>query len=156
MTRSTTAWRGTLPGTLARERERRRGAAAAELALLLPFLGLMFGAALDFAGVFYVTQTLESAAYAGALYASGTAWSASASTDAASAAQAAACADAVSLVPPLQPANVTVAFTSTTATVSVSYDYQLLTPMIGALLGSSGTVTLQRTVTLNQAPTPGN
>ena len=45
---------------------------------------------------------------------------------------------------------------ATTATVTVTYDYQLLTPMLSPLLGSSSTIQLQRTVTMNQAPVAGN
>ena len=50
----------------------RRGVAAAELAILLPFLVLMFGVAVDFCRVFYASQTVQNCAYAGALYASRT------------------------------------------------------------------------------------
>src|SRR5438552_3318495 len=52
---------------------RRPGAAAAELAILLPFLGLMFVTALDFCRVFYAAQTIENSARSAALYASGNA-----------------------------------------------------------------------------------
>jgi Flp pilus assembly protein TadG len=130
---------------------RRRGAAAAELAILLPFLALLFVAALDFGRIFFVTQTLDQCAYAGALYASGTAW-ASSSTGPTQAAIAAACADGTTLDPPLQDSQVDVTLTASTATVTVHYQFQLLTPV----LGSAGTVALQRSVTLNLAPVPGS
>jgi len=129
----------------------RRGTAATELALLLPFLGLMFVAALDFARVFHVTQTLEASAHAGALFASGTA-QAPAATGQEQAAKNAACAAGASLVPALQPDQVTVTLDGTTATVAVAYDFPLLTPV----LGSSGQVHLTRTVTMFTAPVPGN
>jgi Flp pilus assembly protein TadG len=132
-------------------RNPRRGAAATELAILLPFIGLMFTAALDFARIFYVTQTLENCAYAGALYASGTAWAPSSSQGVTAAAQSAACADGTTLTPPLQPANVTVTLDPTRATVRVDYDFQLVTP----ILGPAQTVHLTRTVVLNLAPVPG-
>jgi Flp pilus assembly protein TadG len=46
----------------------RRGAAAVELALLLPVLAFLFVAIVDFGRVFYYSQTVENAARAGALY----------------------------------------------------------------------------------------
>ena len=52
----------------------RSGAAAVELAFTLPFLAFVFAAGVDFARVFYATQTMTTAAAAGATYASGTAW----------------------------------------------------------------------------------
>jgi Flp pilus assembly protein TadG len=137
--------------TAAVGRQQRRGAAAAELAVLLPFLALLFVVALDFGRVFFVTQTLDQCAYAGALYASGTAWTSS-STGPTQAARTAACADGTTLDPPLQESQVDVALTATTATVTVHYQFQLLTPV----LGPAGTVALQRSVTLNLAPVPGN
>ena len=46
----------------------RSGAAAVELALLLPVLLFLFVAIIDFGRVFYYSQTVENAARAGALY----------------------------------------------------------------------------------------
>jgi Flp pilus assembly protein TadG len=129
----------------------RPGAAAAEFAILLPFLALLFVAALDFGRVFFVTQTLDQCAYAGALYASGTAWAGS-DTGPTAAAKNAACADGTSLDPPLQAEQVDVSLGAGRATVTVHYPFQLLTPV----LGPSGVISLQRTVTLNMAPVPGN
>jgi len=48
----------------------RRGAAAVELALLLPLLAVLFGMGVDFARVFYFSQIVENGARNGALYAS--------------------------------------------------------------------------------------
>jgi Flp pilus assembly protein TadG len=134
-----------------RNRRARHGAAATELALLLPFLGLMFVAALDFGRVFNVTQTIEECAFVGAVYASGNAQSSSA-TSQDQAATNAACASGVSLTPPVQAGNVTVTrdAAAQTVTVTVTYTFQLLTPV----LGPNGQVQLTRTVTLPQAPTP--
>jgi Flp pilus assembly protein TadG len=132
--------------------EPRRGTAAMELALLLPFLGLMFVAALDFARVFHVTQTLQACANAGALFASGAAQT-SASTGREQAAKNAAVAAGAALVPALQADQVTVTLNSTTATVTVAYDFPLLTPMVAP---SGGQVHLTRTVTMPAAPVPGN
>jgi Flp pilus assembly protein TadG len=129
----------------------RRGVAATELALLLPFLGLMFVAALDFARVFHVTQTLQACADAGALFASGTAQT-SAATGPAQAAKNAACAAGASLVPALQADQVSVSQNGSTTTVTVTYDFPLLTPV----LGTSGQAHLTRSVTMSIAPVPGN
>jgi Flp pilus assembly protein TadG len=129
----------------------RRGVAAAEMAILLPFLGFMFLVALDYCRVFYATQTLWNCAQTAALYASGTA-KASSEIGAEQAARQAALVDAVDLNPPLLPENVTVVLDKTTATVTVQYEFPLLT----VLLGSNSSVVLQRTVTMGLAPLPGN
>ena len=136
-----------------RGRWRRNASAAAELAILLPFLTLMFTAAVDFGRAFYVTQTLEACAYAGALYASGTA-RASASVGQTQAAQDAAVAGGTSLSPPVDSGNVTVSANGAAKTVSVTvaYDFTLLTPLVG----SNGPLHLTRTVVLPTAPTPGS
>jgi hypothetical protein len=130
----------------------RSASAEVELAILLPFLGLMFTAAVDFGRIFYVTQTLEACACSGAMYASGTAW-APASQGQTWAVQAA-CASGASLSPPLESGNVTVTSDGAagTATVTVAYDFELLTP----LLGSTGPLHLTRTVTMQTAPIPGS
>jgi Flp pilus assembly protein TadG len=130
----------------------RRGAAATEMAVLLPFLGLMFAAAVDFGRVYFVTQILEDCARAGALYASGTAQTSSA-TGPSAAATTAACASGKSLSPPLQDQNVTVNIDSSagTATVTITYAFQPVTPVFG----TGGTITLQRSVLVNVAPLPG-
>jgi Flp pilus assembly protein TadG len=52
------------------KRRPRRGAAAAELAILAPILFFMFAIAVDYARIFYFTQTLRSAARNGAYFAS--------------------------------------------------------------------------------------
>ena len=49
-------------------RTARRGAAAVELAVVLPFLIFMVGVGVDFARVFYSSQTLANCARNGALY----------------------------------------------------------------------------------------
>ena len=49
---------------------RRKGAAAVELAVLLPFLCFMFVIAIDYARVYYFSLTLQSAARNGAYFAS--------------------------------------------------------------------------------------
>lgn len=49
-------------------RRARRGVAAAELAVLLPFLAFMFCAAVDFSRVLYYTMTIENCLHNGALF----------------------------------------------------------------------------------------
>src|SRR5690349_621521 len=63
----------------------RRGAAAAELAVCLPFIALLFAVTVDFCRLYYYTQTLHGCAEAGAEYAAGYAWPSAA--DAAAAGQ---------------------------------------------------------------------
>jgi Flp pilus assembly protein TadG len=50
-------------------RQRRRAAAAVELALVLPLLVFLFVLTVDYARLFYYTQTLDNCARNGALYA---------------------------------------------------------------------------------------
>ena len=129
----------------------RRGAAAVELALLLPLLVLLFALAVDFARVFYATQVLQSAAGTGASYASGTAWVPS-STSATDAAKTAAVTEGAMFDPPLRADQVTVTTTGSTVTVTVEYDFRLVT----GFLTPNGTIPLRRTVTTRVAPRPGD
>jgi len=130
---------------------RRRGVVAAEMAIVLPFLIFLFVVALDYCRVFYATQTLWNCAQTAANYASGTALTSS-TIGAEQAAQQAALADAVNLSPPLQPGNVTVVLDKQTVTVTIQYEFPMLTP----LWRDSGNVVLQRTVIMGMAPRPGN
>ena len=126
---------------------RRKAAAATELAILLPFLGLAFAVALDFCRAYHATQAIQASAHAGALYASGTTYAAPGTTPA-NAAKQAAVAEAASLQPPLNTSNVTVTYSATTATVAVTYDFPLLTPV----MSGARSVTITRSVTMNMAP----
>src|SRR5438067_6348902 len=54
---------------MCRFRPRRRGAAAVELALLLPFMAFAFVSAVDFGRVFYYSVTVEQCARNGAAFA---------------------------------------------------------------------------------------
>jgi len=101
---------------------RRRAAAVAELAILLPVLAFLFLVAVDFCRVFNCTQIVRGCALAGALYASGNA-QADPSTGLQDAAAAAALAEGTMLNPPLVADNVAVAVTDTVATVTVSYNF---------------------------------
>jgi len=55
---------------MTRAQRPRRGVAAVELALVLPFLGFMFVVAVDFCRVFYFSQVVTTCARNGALYVS--------------------------------------------------------------------------------------
>lgn len=135
-----------------RARNTRGGAAAVELAILLPFLALAVSAALDFGRIFYATQVLDTAAATGAQYASGTAWVPLTTTTAVDAARAAAVAEGASLNPPLAANDVGVTVAGNVATVTVSYDFPLLT----GVLFPARTVHLQRTSVVRVAPRPGD
>jgi Flp pilus assembly protein TadG len=129
----------------------RRAAAATELAVVLPFLTLVFAATLDFARVYSAAQTVDQCASAGAMYACGAAW-VPGSEDTATRVKYAACAEGASLSPALQASNVTVAIATKTVTVTVEYDCEMITPF----LNTSKKVHLTRTVTMNRLPTAGN
>lgn len=132
--------------------QKRGGAAAVELAIVLPLLALAVAAALDFGRVFYAMQVLDTAAATGAQYASGTAWVPLTTTTGVDAARAAAVAEGASLRPPLTANNVGVTVAGNVATVTVNYDFPLLT---GVLIPTR-TVHLQRTSAVRVAPRPGD
>lgn len=132
-------------------RPRRRGVAATEMAILLPFLTFMVVVAVDYCRIFCATQTLRNCAYAGALYASNLVQIPS-SQGTVQAATQAALAEGTSLSPPLASDNVTVSSDGQTATVTVQYQFRLLTPY----LNSSGLVVLTRQQTMALAPKPGS
>lgn len=124
----------------------RRGTAAAELAVLLPFLALVFVGGLDFARVFYHALTITNCARNGAVYGSID------PTHAADTAgiQAAALADASNLSPSpnVTSAAGTDADGNPTVQVTVTYDFQMLTQF----LTNGGTFHLVRTVEMRVAP----
>ena len=132
----------------AEHRRQRSGAAAAELALALPFLTVMFAVAVDYCRIFYVTQTIQNCAWVAAMYASGTANNPDAAS-AAAAAQQAAVAEGSSLNPPLDASQVTVSYQGGNAVVTVQYQFTAVTPLIG----NRGTITLTRTLTMGMAAT---
>jgi Flp pilus assembly protein TadG len=124
--------------------------AATELAIWLPFLALLFAVAVDFCRIYFTTQTVQNCAYAGALYASGVS-SCDAATTATDAAAQAARAEGASLSPAVQTSNVTTSAAGSSVTVTVTYDFTLLTRLPG--LGQ--TVTITRSVTMASVPAPG-
>ena len=129
-------------------RWRRSGAAAAELALALPFLSVLFAVAVDYCRIFYMTQTIQNCAWVAAMYASGTASNPDAASPTA-AAQQAAVAEGTSLSPPLDASQVSVSYQGGNAVVTVQYQFTAVTPLIG----DRGTVTLTRTLTMGMAAT---
>jgi Flp pilus assembly protein TadG len=109
-------------------RNLRRGAAAAELAILLPFLGLIFVVTLDFGRIFYYTLTIENAARNGALWACDP----YAPTMSYSTLQDAVKADASNLSPAIVDGNInssngTDPKGNAVVSVTVSYDFTLIT-----------------------------
>ena len=134
-----------------RTTSRRGGAAAVELALLLPFLALLFAVVVDFGRVFHATQVLQTAAANAAAVAGGgtrVPASAGSTTDAA---KAAAVAEGASLNPPLRADQVAVTVSGGLATVTVDYDF----PMVTAALYPGGAVQLRRTAAAPVAPRTG-
>jgi Flp pilus assembly protein TadG len=132
-------------------RQQRRAASAVELAILLPMLSIMFLVALDFCRAYAYTQTIEAAAAAGALYASGNAQPVS-GTSASDAAVQAAVNEGTSLNPPLTSGNVSVQVSGGVATVTVTYQFNTLFNISGI----AQTTNVVRTVNMNVAPTPPN
>jgi Flp pilus assembly protein TadG len=121
----------------------RRGAAAAELAIVLPFIALLFAVAVDFCRLYNQTQIVQGCAEAGAVYAAGYALPDQADATAAGkkkttsqaarieAAKLAAVAEGTSLNPPLAAGNVQVSIANGQALVTVTYECTLLTPVLG-------------------------
>jgi len=127
----------------------RRAVAAAELAVLLPFLCFLFVITVDFARIFYALLTVANCARNGAVYASNCAnapgWEGNATTY--TSIQQAVLADACSLNPALTAADVTVT-TGTqngypVTTVTVSYTFRTITnfPGVPAITLSSTSAT---------------
>ncbi len=139
---------------------RRRGAAATELAVLLPVLVLVLIGAIDFCRLFFHYTTITNAARNGALWASdplaNPAIVGLPSQSPYGSVQDAALADANNLNPALTAANVT-SSTGTDGqgnnTVSVKVQYQF--NMISTYLGFSN-VNLSRQVTMRVAPAAPN
>jgi Flp pilus assembly protein TadG len=118
------------------------------MAIVLPFLTLLFAVTLDFARLYYATQTLDNCAFSAAMYASGTSWSSDANSQAVNAA----CAEGTTLNPPLAATDVTVSQGASAVTITITYRCQQITPIFSA----TRTVTLTRTYTMTLAPTSGS
>jgi Flp pilus assembly protein TadG len=138
---------------LVQSRSTRSGAAAVEFAVVLPFLAFVIAAVVDFARVFAAAQVLSTAAGTGVQYAAGYHWVPGQNDDAWSAAATDAVVNAgATLVPPLERGSVSVKQTDGNATVSVTYDMNLIMDV----LYQDKKTTLQRTLTLRKAPRPGD
>ncbi len=144
-------------------RRRRRGAAAAELALLLVPLTVLLLGSIDFCRLFYAYITINNCACNAAIWASDPysntvshLWGATtppASTSPYSSVQLAAQADAGNLTPTptvgaSDPVYGTDGSGNTTVTVTVSYDFSLLSSY---LLGTK-TIAMARSVTMRAIP----
>jgi Flp pilus assembly protein TadG len=130
-------------------KKRRRGAAAVELAVLLPLLMFLLVIAIDYGRIFYYSLTLENCARNGALLGSNV----SSYQTPYGSIQQAAIADGANLDPPLTTDNVAVANGSDannnpTVTVTVSYSFQTIT----GYPGLPRTVNLSRSVEMRVAP----
>ncbi len=127
-------------------RERRRGAVAVELAVLLPFLSFCFVAGIDFCRVFYYIQAVQNAAATGAVYACQNATSAANTTQITSTAQA----DASNLspLPTVTSSQGTDADGNATVSVTVTYTFKTITNYPGI----PSSTALTRTVTMRVCP----
>jgi Flp pilus assembly protein TadG len=135
-------------GRIGRARRPRRGAAAVELALLLPLLTTLLLITIDFARVFYAYTTITSCARNAALWAS----DATGRLDSPYASlYDAANADATNLAPAIPSGNVTQSpgtdANGSYVDVTVNYDFKMITSYLGAR-----TITLSRTVRMRVAP----
>jgi Flp pilus assembly protein TadG len=124
----------------------RRGAAAVETALLLPFPCFIFVATVDFGRVFYYSVTINNCARNGALYGSADAQHALDT----SGIQTAARADAGNLNQGLL--NVTPSGSSTSVAVTVTYPFTTITKYPGI----PSEMNLSRTVRMNVLPAVPN
>lgn len=127
-------------------RRGRRGAAAVETALLLPFLCFVFIATVDFGRVFYYSLTISNCARNGALYGSADTQHAQDT----SGIQAAARADASNLDPQLL--NVEPSNNGTSVAVTVTYPFTTITKYPGI----PSRTNLSRTVRMNVLPATPN
>jgi uncharacterized membrane protein len=133
-----------------RRRSPRPAVAVLEMAVLAPFIVLLFLVAVDFCRVYFCTQTLEGCAQAAAENASGFAQVAPPTTPQQAAVQAA-LAEGVSLSPPLTDDNISVTVSGNVATVTITYGFQTLT----GYPGLPNPLTIVRTVSLRVAPQAG-
>jgi Flp pilus assembly protein TadG len=126
----------------------RRGVAAVELAVLLPFLMFLFLAAVDWARVFHYSVILTSAARQGAIYGSDPI---AAAQSPYTSIQQAALADVGNLTPQPTVTSTNGVDGSGNPTVEVTLTWQFST--ITNYPGIGGPLELSRTVTMRVAPT---
>jgi Flp pilus assembly protein TadG len=127
-------------------RQSRKGVAAVELAILLPFLSLLFVISIDFSRVFYFTVTLNNCARDGAIYGS---MDPTHSTDTAGI-QSAAQADGSNMtpLPSISSTTGTDAFSKSYVQVTASYTFNTLINYPGI----ANTYNLSRQVRMEIAP----
>jgi Flp pilus assembly protein TadG len=141
--------------SIIRRRSLRRGVSAVELAVLAPFLALLFVATVDFARVFYYSLTIQDCARNAALLGSSlrsyqeTGW-VSPYNDVVTVAVA----DGATLNPPLDPSQVTVSNGTGSdgnpnVTVTIQYPFTSITKFPGF-----GILNLKATVSMRVAPQP--
>lgn len=128
-------------------RMRRPGAAAVELALLLPLLALFVAMIVDYARVLHATQVLDSAASDAVSYATGGA----ADPTATDPGRTAACLAGAELNPPLRADQVTITTIGGNTTVTVEHSF----PLVTCFLVPDGVVQLRRTATRTTIPKAG-
>lgn len=136
----------------ARTRGGRRGAAATELALLLPFLLFLFFVAVDYCRAYHAAQVIGGCAHSAALYGSGAAARHPGTGTAEQAAVWAAVAEGARVSPAVRPEDVSVVTANGAVTATVTYRF----PTVTRYTGASGGFTIVRAVTLPVVPRPGN
>jgi Flp pilus assembly protein TadG len=132
-------------------RKMRTGVAAVELAIWLPFLSLMFAVVLEFCRAYYVTQTIQTAAEAAAMYSSGASVPPPGTAQNTAAVQAAV-AQGVSLNPPLSASNVSITQSGNQIQVTVTYQYSTLL----SFPNPPSNVTFSSSVTMATVPQAGS
>lgn len=127
--------------------KQRRGAAAVEFAFLLPFIIFLFAISVDFARVFFFSQTIENCARNGAIYACDPKAPAS---NLYSDIQSAALADAAFLNPQPTVTSATGTDSAGNAFVTVTVAWQFST--VTGFPGVPNNVTIRRSVQMRKAP----
>jgi Flp pilus assembly protein TadG len=130
-----------------RTNHERKAAAAAELAILLPFLLFLVVIAVDYARIFYFVQIIENCARQGAIFASDPQ---APDANLYSSVQAAALADATNLSPQPTASSATGTDSAGNPYVSVTVTWTFNT--ITTYLGVSSSISLSRTVQMRTAP----
>lgn len=128
----------------------RRGAAAAEMAMVLPFLAFLVVVGVDYCRAFRAAEVVDTAARSAAMYASRTAARDPDTITPERAAVRAAVTEGAGLSPPLQETDVTIVPGSGVVTVTVSYRFGMITSYTGV----TDPQTITRSVTMLVCPQP--
>lgn len=132
-----------------RNKRHRSGTAVVEFAVLLPFITLVFLVGTDWCQIYYAATTVTDCARRGALAASGLDFgdrSLSAS-ERISRGKSAAAINGETLNPPLVADDVTVTTVGDNVTVTIAYDFQSTTGMMG--FGDTWTITRSSTMPIH-------